>query len=133
MSTPVTVNVLDFTGCPFAVSAADGQRVCDQIVPLLREGKPLSLSFSGIETIIAAFLSTAVGQLYSVFPEDHIRSLLDFRDIQADDRTLLDRVVRNAKVYYANPKAFDEAWREELGDEVAAGQYCGSELGASKR
>jgi len=119
MNTPVTIRVFDFTGCPFAVSAADGQRVCDQISPLLREGKSAALSFVGIETIIAAFLSAAVGQLYSVFSENQIAARLAFRNIQADDRALLDRVIRNAKAYYANPNAYDDAWRAEIGDEVA--------------
>jgi len=41
MTVPVTIRVLDFTGCPFAVSAEDGQRVCDQIAPLLPVGQPL--------------------------------------------------------------------------------------------
>jgi hypothetical protein len=119
MTVPITIRVFDFTGCPFAVSAADGQRIHDRIIPLLREGKPVELSFVGIEAIIAAFLSAAVGQLYSEFSEEQIRGLLAFRDIQTDDRALLDRVGRNAKAYYEDPKAFDDAWQAELGDEVA--------------
>ena len=115
MTVPVVIRVFDFTGGPFAVSAEDGQRVRDQIAPLLRGGKPVALSFSGIDTIIAAFLSSAVGQLYGEFPEDHIQSLLDCRDIQTGDRALLDRVIRNAKAYYANPMAFDDAWQQETG------------------
>jgi hypothetical protein len=113
MNKPTIIRVCDFTCGPFAVSAEDGQRVHDAIAPLLKEGKPVVLSFAGIETIIAAFLNTAVGRLHSVFSENQISGLLAFRDIQADDRALLDRAIRNAKVYYANPAAFDAAWKEE--------------------
>ena len=120
MNNPTIIRVCDFTGGPFAVSAEDGQRVHDAIAPLLKDGKPVVLSFAGIETIIPAFLNTAVGQLYySGFSENQISGLLAFRGIQAEDRALLDRVTCNAKAYYANPKAFDDAWRAELGDEVA--------------
>jgi len=36
------------------------------------------------------------------------------------DGALLDRAVRNAKAYYANPKAFDDAWHQEIGDDAPA-------------
>jgi hypothetical protein len=36
------------------------------------------------------------------------------------DGALLDRAPRNAKAYYANPKAFDDAWQPEIGDDATA-------------
>ena len=109
MNSPIIIQVWKSTDGPFAVSAADGQRVHDQIAPLLRAGKPVTVSFAGIDTIIAAFLSTALGHLYGEFSEAVISELLTVCDLNTDDRMQLDRVVRNAKMYYANPAAFDAA------------------------
>ena len=113
MSTPTTMQVRDFTGGPFAVSAEDGQRLHDAIAPALKEGKAVVVSFAGIETLIAAFLGAAIGQLYGGFPEEVIGRLLTVCDLPSEDRSMMERVVRNSKMYYANPAAYDAAWKEE--------------------
>ena len=117
MSNPVTVRIFDIVGGSLCVSADDGQRVHDKIAPLLREGQKIALSFEQVETLISAFLNAAVGQLYGEFPEERIRELVTVRDIGEDDLAILKRVVDNAKAYFKAPKAFDEAWKEEVGDE----------------
>ena len=116
---PVIIRVINIVGGPLCVAADDGQHVYDEVATLLREGRPVVLSFAGIETVIAAFMSAAIGQLYGKFSEEHVCGLFSVRDLQADDRALLDRVVRNAKAYYANPAAFDAVWKEEFTDEDA--------------
>lgn len=116
MTATVTIRVAEFAGGPFAVSAEDGQRLYERIAPLLREGTPVALSFAGIEIVIGAFLNSAVGPLCADFAEDRLGVLLTLRDISADDRATVERSMRNARAYYANPAAYDAAWREELGD-----------------
>lgn len=116
MSNPVDVRVFDIVGSPLCVSIEDGQRVYEKIVPLLRDGQQVALSFEQVETLISAFLNAAVGQLYGEFPEERIRELLSVRDMDAEDLAILKHVVENAKVYFSNPKAFKDAWREEMGD-----------------
>ena len=117
MKTPVIVRVYDIVGGALCVSAEDGQRVHDKIVPLLRDGQKVTLSFEQVETLISAFLNAAVGQLYGEFPEDRIRELLSVRDMDEDDMAILKRVVENAKAYFKSPRQFDQAWKEEVGDE----------------
>jgi len=117
MSNPVIVRVFDIVGGPLCVSAEDGQRVHDKIAPLLRDGQKVVLSFEQVETLISAFLNGAVGQLYGEFPEERIRELLSVRDLDEDDVEILKRVVENAKAYFKAPKKFDQAWKEEVGDE----------------
>ena len=34
-----------------------------------------------------------------------------------DDTAVLKRVVENAKAYFKEPRKFDQAWKEEVGDE----------------
>ncbi len=116
MSETITIQVRDFTGCPFAVSAEDGLRLHDAIAPVLKEGNLVVLSFAGIETVIGAFLSAAIGQLYGEFPEERIRELVAVRDLAPEDEAQLAQVGRNARAYYANPAAYDEAWKEVMGD-----------------
>ena len=36
--------------------------------------------------------------------------------MDADDLAVLKRVVENAKAYFKEPKKFDKAWKEEVGD-----------------
>jgi len=117
MSEPITVKVFDIVGGPLCVSAEDGQRLHDKIVPLLRDGKKVELSFEQVDTLISAFLNAAIGQLYGEFPEDRIRELLSVKDMEQDDLAILQRVVENAKTYFKEPKKFDQAWKEEVGDE----------------
>ena len=117
MSDEIVVRVFDVVGSPLCVSADDGQAVHDKVAPLLRQGRKVAISFDKVETLISAFLNAAIGQLYGEFPEEKIRELLNVRDMTQEDLILLKRVVDNAKVYFQNRKQFDQAWKEELGDE----------------
>ncbi len=117
MKEEITVRVYDIVGGPIFISAEDGQRVYEKIAPLLREGHRVVLSFSQVETMISTFLNAAVGQLYREFSEDEVRALLTVQEMSREDMVMLKRVVDNAKSYFKNPKEFDEAWREEIGDD----------------
>ena len=117
MSNPVTIRVFDIVGGPLCVSAEDGQRVHDKIVPLLRDNQKMVLSFEQVETLISAFLNAAIGQLYGEFREDRIRELITVRDLDEEDTSVLKRVIENAKRYFADRPAADKAWKEEVGDD----------------
>ncbi len=117
MSAPIAIRVVDLVG-PICVSTDDGQRIYDTIAPLLRTGRPVALSFAGITTVIAAFLNVAIGQLYGEFSDAHIRTHISVSDLDAQDTALLHRVVENAKVYFAAPTRFAQAWAEETSDET---------------
>jgi hypothetical protein len=117
MDEPIIAKITTIIGSGLCVASEDGQRVHDKIAPLLRDGRKVSLSFDGVETLISAFLNAAVGQLYGEFPEERIRELLSVRDISQDDIAILKRVVENAKRYFANKPAYDAAWKEVEGDD----------------
>ena len=117
MNDEVVVRIFDIVGGPLCVSADDGQAVHDKIAPLLHAGRKVVVSFERVETLISAFLNAAIGQLYGEFTEERIRELLSVRDMTSEDLTMLKRVVENAKVYFKNRKQFDQAWKEEVGDE----------------
>ncbi|MBZ0154716.1 MAG: STAS-like domain-containing protein [Alphaproteobacteria bacterium] len=117
MRDTIKVSVYDIVGGPLCVSAEDGQKVYERIAPLLEQGNKVALSFAKVETLISAFLNAAVGQLYGKFTEDQVRALLTVEDMDQEDMSLLKRVVDNAKAYFKSPKEFDQAWKEEVGDE----------------
>jgi len=104
-------------GSPLCVASDDGQKVYERISAALSKGKNVTLTFHNISTLTSAFLNAAIGQLYGVFSEDQIRALLKVEDMQPDDLALLKRVVETAKEYFKDPQKFDQAVRDELGDE----------------
>ena len=80
MSEPLLISILEITGCPYAVAASDGDRVREEIAPALLEGRQITLSFRGIEFVVSAFLSAAIGQLYGHFPEAKVDRLVTVQD-----------------------------------------------------
>jgi hypothetical protein len=105
MSDTVFIRIRDVLGGPLAVSTEDGQSLHDRIAPLLRAGQCVALGFDGMEITTPTFLNAAVGQLYGKFEHDEIRALLSVRAAAPDDLVLLQRVVENAKHYFANRAA----------------------------
>lgn len=114
MKDATVIPVAQVVGGPFAVSSEDGQLVYDQVICLLGEGHRVVLSFTGIETLISAFLNAAIGQLYGSVSELEIREKVSVTGLSDYDLDLLKRVVDNAKRYFANPDRFDRSWREDL-------------------
>jgi hypothetical protein len=115
MTAAVTINVRDFTGCPFAVATEDGNRLHDRIAPLLAADTPVALSFAGIDVLSGAFLVASIGPFCADYSEADLDRLLTVRDIAANDRETVKRNLVNARRYYANPAAYDAAWAEEMG------------------
>ena len=113
MSEPVIIRVFDVVGSPLCVSSADGQLVYDKLAPLVRDGRKVALSFAQVQTLISAFLNTAIGQLYGEFTEERVRELLSVRDMLPEDVALLKRVVENAKAYFRDPERFKQVTGQE--------------------
>ncbi len=113
MSNGIIIRVADLIGSSSCISAEDGQKVFNTLVPFLKSRKEVIISFERISTLISLFLNVAIGQLYGVFSENEIRALIKVDGLACDDLEILKRVVENAKKYYANPKGYDAAWHEE--------------------
>jgi hypothetical protein len=113
----ITLNVFEIVGSPLCVASDDGQRVFDRIASAFKEERNVTLSFLNVSSLTSAFLNAAIGQLYGFYSEEEIRSQLKVKDMQPDDLALLKRVVDIAKAYFKDPKRFDRAIQEVLGDE----------------
>jgi hypothetical protein len=117
MQKALKISIFEVVGSPLCVASDDGQKVYERLAAAIREGRSVTISFHNISTLTSAFLNAAIGQLYGVFSEDQIRTLLNVEDMQPDDLVLLKRVVETAKEYFKDPQKFDQAVRDELGDE----------------
>ncbi|MGD0960208.1 MAG: STAS-like domain-containing protein [Methylomonas sp.] len=117
MTTLLELSLYEIVGSPLCVASGDGQKVFDRLVLALKEGRNVVLSFHNVTTLTSAFLNAAIGQLYGEFNEEQIRKHVQVRDMQADDLALLKRVVETAKAYFKDPRRFESAIREVLGDE----------------
>jgi hypothetical protein len=117
MKKNIALNVFEIVGSSLCVASDDGQRVFDRIASALKEKKNVTVSFLNISSLTSAFLNAAIGQLYGSFSEGQIRAQLKVKDMQPDDLALLKRVVDTAKEYFKDPKRFDRAFQEALGDE----------------
>lgn len=116
MKKTITLSVFEIVGSPLCVASDDGQRVYDRIASAFKEDRNVTLSFLNVSSVTSAFLNAAIGQLYGTFKEDQIRSRLQVKDMQPDDLALLKRVVETAKEYFKDPKRFNKAVREAIGD-----------------
>jgi len=116
MQNEMTISIFETVGSPLCVASGDGQKVYERLAAALHKGRSVTLSFHNVTTLTSAFLNAAIGQLYGVFSEEHIRSLLKVQDMPPDDLALLKRVVETAKQYFKDPQRFDQAVRDELGD-----------------
>jgi hypothetical protein len=115
MSDRILIRVFEVVGSPFCVASEDGELVHSQIASVLREGRGVDLSFLNVESLTAAFLNAAVGQLYGEFSEEQIRQNISLSDMEPDDAALLKRVVDTAKQYFKDPNRFKQATEEVLG------------------
>ena len=114
----IKINIYNEVGGSAAVSDTDGQKVFEKINKALKAGNSVLLDFVNIDTVISAFLNTAVGELYKEnYRVEVLRSNVKTTNMKKDDWDILATVLKRAKEYYQNPEyreKLDEALKEEL-------------------
>ena len=118
MPEDIRISMFEVVGSPFCVASDDGEKVHKHLDAALRANQEVVLSFHNVTALTAAFLNTAIGQLYGTFSEKRIQDLLKVEDAEQDYLALLKRVVDNAKLYFKDPKRYDQVVRGVLGDEA---------------
>jgi hypothetical protein len=114
MAEPVFISVREIVGGPLCIVTDDGDRVRERIAPPLQEGRRVILSFGGVEMVIPAFLSSAIGQLYGEFSEAQVDSLVVVQDLPEGIHPIIESSRRWAKAYYRDPVAYERAIQEVL-------------------
>jgi len=102
------------------VTSEDGQRVYDRIHPELAAGESVCLSFAGVTVFASPFFNFAIGQLLRDLKPADLNELLKVQGLLPDGGLVVQRVVKNAKEYYRNPKAkkaVDEILKQQAEDE----------------
>jgi len=118
MAERIKLRIFDIVGSPVWVASEDGQKVYEKITTAFKAQRAIDLSFAQRQNLITAFINAAVGQLYNGdYSDDFLHEHLSFVDITDDDRAMLERAVTNARRYFANRPACDQAWEEVVDEE----------------
>ncbi|WP_375473103.1 STAS-like domain-containing protein [uncultured Nostoc sp.] len=88
----------------YAITADGGQKLYDQIHPLLLAGEPVELDFTGVKVFASPFVNFAFGQLLKDIPAEKLNQLVEFTSLNADGWDVLEHVMANAKRYYSDEK-----------------------------
>ncbi|WP_138496917.1 STAS-like domain-containing protein [Nostoc sp. PA-18-2419] len=95
--------IYDIVG-EYAITADGGQKLYDQIHPLLLAGEPVELDFTGVKVFASPFVNFAFGQLLKDIPAEKLNQLVEFTSLNADGWDVLEHVMANAKRYYSDEK-----------------------------
>jgi hypothetical protein len=72
----MVIRALDYV--QHCYTQADGQVIFDRILPFLKRGEAVELSFEGVETVPSSFVNTALIRLLDTVNFQHIKSNLKF-------------------------------------------------------
>ncbi len=97
------INVFDLVGTN-AVTPDAGAAVFDRIHGPLRAGDKVTLDFSKVEVFASPFFNAAVGQLLEDLPQSALSDQLKFENLSDFGSRVVNRVIANAKDYYASSK-----------------------------
>ena len=117
MSENIRISMFEVVGSPFCVATDDGEKIHKHLDAALRANQEVVLSFHNVTALTTAFLTAAVGELYGTFGEEEIHSLLKVEDIEQDDLALLNSVINDVKLYFKDPKRYNQAFQEILEDD----------------
>lgn len=110
------LQVATIVGSSICVTAEDGEILHARIVEGLRAGLRIQISFEDVDGLTSAFLSAAIGQLYTEFAHPLLKDSLAVRNIASEDLALLKRVIDVAKDFSKDPRRSRRAARKVLGD-----------------
>lgn len=87
-----------------------GQQIYEMIYPRLQAGQPVELDFAGAKRFLSVFFNFAIGQLLRDFDVKTLDRLLSVSNLSPVGQQTYDRVLENAKQYYA----LDEKGQENI-------------------
>ncbi len=109
----IDMKIKDFIG-QRCITSEDGQRVYVEICPKLKAAEDVQLDFDGVTIFASPFFNFAIGQLYRDISGEVLQKHLKAENLSSNGTMILNRVIKNSKVYYENPehrKAVDEAMK----------------------
>jgi hypothetical protein len=116
MNEPLQIRVAEVVGGPRGIDAADGAKVYEEVLTVLKAGQRVRLSFEGISMVITAFLNESVGKLYGALPSKQVDEMLEIIDLLPAFQTSLEKSIEWSKAYYADPEGMGRALLEDPED-----------------
>ncbi len=111
------IDVAKKIGSPSALTQEQGDIVFAEIREAILKKEKIALDFVNVESIISPFLNNAIGQLYGEFTSEDIKEYMKLENFPENKNKTLNVVISNAKIFYANKKAYNNAVKEVLGNE----------------
>ena len=108
------IRITDVTNSPNFIAHRYGVQVYDRICSCLDRGEKVKVSFEGMETVTASFLSPAIGNLYGRYDKGFLSEHLEITEITDVGRMYPDRVIDVAELYFQDPEQFIKDMNEIL-------------------
>src|SRR4051812_14091882 len=93
------VSVLETCGA-ICVDPADGDKLFDKLNPLLAGGDAVELDFSGVTSLVSAFLNRAIGRLYASYDAAKLEATVVCVGLDTADQAVIQLVRANARRFY---------------------------------
>lgn len=97
-----TFLIKDFVGMN-AMTLSDGEKIYQQIYPLLKDNNKVELNFDGVNIFSTPFFNASIGKLLQDLEPEQLNKLLLFTKLNPLGVEVAKRVIKNAKEYYSNP------------------------------
>lgn len=110
------IDVYNIVGGEYCIEADEGQKVFDNIIKALKGDRSVIISFKNVTRVTTAFLNSALGQLFKDNTEEEIRDKISYEDITEVDKMRVNRVYKNAKLYYDDPEGMKKTIEDILGE-----------------
>lgn len=98
MDVEKVINIRDVAGSEFCISFRDGHRIFEAIRDAIYQEKHVAVSFENIRSLSAAFLESAIGQLYiGEIPKAKLKECITWKGISPERKLLIERAISEAK------------------------------------
>lgn len=108
----IRLNVCEALGTPTALTRDQGEMIFEKICKIIDDHSSVQLDFSDIESVLSPFLNVAVGKLYSKYSSETLNNMLEVTGISDDLFDVFEIVISNAKSFYKNSSAFNDAVKD---------------------
>ncbi|MCI0514980.1 STAS-like domain-containing protein [candidate division KSB1 bacterium] len=82
------------------ITRDDGQKIYAMIQPELLQKRSVKLDFKGVYQFASPFFNFAIGQLLKDFSIEELKRLLEIKNLLADGKLVVNRVIENASKYH---------------------------------
>lgn len=98
MGMDIVIEVCDVVRSNFCIGFRDGNRIFEKLRDMISQEKHVTVSFENVRSLSAAFLESAIGQLYkSDIPEAQLKECITWRGVSSTRKLLIERAIAEAK------------------------------------